>query len=417
MTSIEKIARVLRTDQDVIRELARRAELLTGKKNVIDAIVEENNALIQSRLQLRGFEQELRAEEIYEALVEKIKEDDIQLYKALGKPSFLIQEDVDRILGTIKELVPPPIGFFLKKDKAADILRRQPPKKIIAYLGYQNVDELLEREEVEEVMSAIRLFGDAEWLNAVFAKEYLAFTPDDFERREIVMRSLDQKWVGLAQQFLVKKYQNISHLKELGFIFAVPTAMGIVGETTRMFSLALHYLYEVEFYSDVFERFAQDPGTFAKNCVSALRVDVIEKRLPESDALQWLVLPSYLAKHDENDWRLFEPHVSPEALHWRKGEAALMNVNRVLKDVSADFSFWLNLDWVGDFFKTQTGVEILVSFNLVDMSMSLIKERELEKYLYHHQESLWNKIFIEYFGYDALEKVSREYIAQGWFAS
>ena len=30
-----------------------------------------------------------------------------------------------------------------------------------------------------------------------------------------------------------KKYQNISHLKEIGFIFVVPIELGIIGEMTR----------------------------------------------------------------------------------------------------------------------------------------------------------------------------------------
>ena len=43
------------------------------------------------------------------------------------------------------------------------------------------------------------------------------------------------------------------------------------------------------------------------------------------------------------------------------------------------------------------------------------KEKELIKYLYHHQEALCNKIFIEYFGQDQLENFSKDYLLQGYF--
>jgi len=51
----------------------------------------------------------------------------------------------------------------------------------------------------------------------------------------------------------------------------------------------------------------------------------------------------------------------------------------------------------------------------VDSVMSLVREKELIKYLYHHQEALWNKIFMEYFSNEQLEKFSKEYLLQGYF--
>ena len=229
------------------------------------------------------------------------------------------------------------------------------------------------------------------------------------------MRSLSQKWVGVAQTFLKKKYQNISHLKELGYIFVIPVELGMLGEVTRMFSLALHYFFEVKFNSELFEKFASEPATFGKNFASVIKVEIIDNRPPETDKLRWLIIPRYLARYDENDWRLFEPHISPEALYWKKAEDALVNINKVLKDVYVNFLFWQDLDWVGDYFKTKTGIESLVSFNLVDAIMALIREKELEKYLYHHQESLWNKIFIEYFGEEKFEKLIKENFIKGYF--
>lgn len=411
----EKIAKILRVDHDVIKNLEKKAEFLTGKKNVMDKIVEMNKSAVKNRLQIKEIEKTISAEEVYDALVNKIKEDDLELFKALNKPSFLIPEDIDLVLSKIRELLPAFKGFFLKKDKAVELLRRQPPLKVISYLNYKSVDELIDREDVFEIFAALRLFEDNAWMNNVFAKEFLTLTPDDFEKREIVMKSLGPKWIGTTQAFLKSKHQNISHLKELGQIFVVPIGSGSVGEIIRMFSLALHYFYEVQFYSELFEDFSKDPSTFAKNLVSSIKIDIIDQRLSESERMQWLVLPRYLAKYDENDWRLFEPHISPEALFWKKAENALLGINNILKDVYVDFSFWQDLDWVGDYFKTSTGIDVLVSFNLVDTSMSLLKERELTKYLYHHQEALWNKIFTEYFGEEKLEQLIKENITRGWF--
>jgi len=413
MIPIEKIAKILRTDRDTVEKLVQKAERMTGKERVLERILEANEVLIKDRLQLKELGKSISAEEIYSALMEKIREDDLQLFKALGKPSFMLKEDVDRVLEKIKELVPSLEGVFLKKEKAVEFLKAAPPAKVINYLGYRDVNELISREDVFEIFAAMRLFEDSRWFNDVFLKQYDNLKPSDFEQRKIEIRSMPQKWVGIAQSFLKKKYQNISHLKELGYIFVVPIELGMLGEVTRMFSLALHYFYEIKFHSDLFEKFAKEDN-FGKNISSVLKVEIIDKRLPETDKLRFLIIPRYLARYDENDWRLSEPHISPEALYWTKAEAALANVNKVFKDVYVNFIFWQELDWVGDYFKTPTGIEVLVSFNLVDAVMALIREKELEKYLFHHQESLWNKIFVDYFGEDKLEEVIKDNFTKGY---
>mgnify|MGYP001604830742 CR=1 FL=1 len=81
---------------------------------------------------------------------------------------------------------------------------------------------------------------------------------------------------------------------------------------------------------------------------------------------------------------------------------------------SNNLEYWSGLGAVGDFFKTASGVEVLVSFNLVDTVMALVQRRELIKYLYHHQEAMWNKIFAAYFGWDKLREMSKKYVFKGW---
>ena len=70
-----------------------------------------------------------------------------------------------------------------------------------------------------------------------------------------------------------------------------------------------------------------------------------------------------------------------------------------------DLEMWLDVDWVGEFFKTKQGNEQLVSFDLVDNVMALVQKEERIKYLYHQQEALWNEIFEQYMGSENLEKL------------
>ena len=56
---------------------------------------------------------------------------------------------------------------------------------------------------------------------------------------------------------------------------------------------------------------------------------------------------------------------------------------------------------------------MLVSFNLVDIAMSLANKSRGKRYVYHQHEALWNRIFQEYFGWELLEKSAKDNIITG----
>lgn len=415
LESTEKIAKILRVDRHTVQFTEERLEQITGKKNGLDKIVQENADAISKRFSCLGISSQATAKEIYDTLISKLEADDHLLFEALGRPSVSKPEDWRRVLDIALEVTGKPKGFFLKKEKAAELLEKEPPRSIMESLGYKTVAEMLAKEDLFEVWSALRFIEGSEWLNNVFFKQYADLKPEDFEYREITTRAIPKKWISLSEGFIKKKYHNISHLKELGLIFVLPLSLDISGEVIRNLSLVFHYFNEVPFYSSLFERFAKTEATFAQNIISLLRGDIIEQRPLSPSQSAWLIVQRYLAKDDENDWRLFEPHLNPEALHWERAEGMLIQCGDKLDGFSADLSFWKDLNWVGDFYPTDTGIDVLVSFNLIDTAMSLVKEKELVKYLYHHQEALWNKIFSEYFGEDKMEEYMKENIIRGWF--
>jgi len=417
MKPYEKIAKVLRTDKDNVRLLEEKLSALTGKKDVMSKIVEENEATIRNRLDFLGLGRKITAKQIYDALISKIEADNDELFKVLDSPSASISSDWQRVLEIAQNISDKQKGLFLKQEKAVELLKNQPPQKILQVLNYKSVDELLEKENIFEIFSALRFVEGSEWLNENFFKQYKNLKPGDFEKREIKVLALPERWVQIAQNFIKHKYHNISHLKELGIIYTIPLSLNISGETMRNFSLIFHYFNEVKFYSELFEKFAGDANSFAKNLISLLRGDAIDEHLPRPapGKTQWLIIQRYLAKDDENDWRLFEPHINPEAMHWERAEKMLVKAGEVLNNFSADLAFWQNLNWIGDYFGTEAGIDVLVSFNLIDTAMSLVKEKELIKYLYHHQEALWNKIFTEYFNEEKIEEMMKENIVKGWF--
>ncbi len=411
---LEKTAKILRADKHHLAALEKRMSETTGKKGVFEKIVEENEILMRDRMLTLGISRDAGAKDIYDALISKIDSDDHHIFEILCKPACHRTEDCRRVAETALKISGSPRGFFLKTEKAKEFLVKEPPLETMKFLGYDSAEKMLESEDLFEVYASLRFIEGSDWLNGRFFKQYETLTPDDFEEREVRVIALDSKWGKTAGQFVTKKKHNISHLKELGVVFVIPVMLGISGEILRMFALIMHYLNEIPFYSDVTKKIFSEEN-FAARYISLLRGDVIKKEISGSNKTIWLVVQRYLSKDDENDWRLFVPRINPEAMHWEKAERGISKLGEGADGFSKELSFWHNLNWVGDFFKDESGVEVLASFNLVDTVMSLVKEKEMVKYLYHHQEALWNKIFTEYMGEDGLEKYSRDHLLQGYF--
>ncbi|MDO8495698.1 MAG: hypothetical protein Q7S32_04285 [bacterium] len=410
----ETLARILRITPEVLLDLDAKMIKLTNKSGVLDKIVEENSILTSRTLDELGLSKEkATAEEVYGVLVDRLKHMDKDLYDFLDKPKLAdLSQACGKICDTARLLNDPQKGFFLKKEKALAMLEKFPPQNILDYFGYKTVAELVEKEGLSSVFCALRFAQDEAWMHRFFDEAYDDLTIDDFERREVEIKILETKWLKVAEKFLKKKYHNLSHLKELGVIFIIPLSISTPGETMRMFTLLLHYLNEVPFYSKLFYEFSTHPD-FATKLKSLLRGDVPDGTAPVSENVTWRIVQRYLSKVDFSDFRLLEPHINPEAEHWYKATGDLAKLNAIIADKGHLLGFWHGLDFVGDFFPNVQGEEKLISFDLIDLVMSLVEKGEA-KYLYHQQEALWNKIFIEYLGRDKMDKLIEQNIIDGF---
>jgi len=416
MTSYEYLAKILRTKPELILDLDKKMSARSEKSGILDKIVRENEHRISRTLDLLGCH-DYRAENICRALITRLQEDDRALYKLFKKPSGTSMTGLKTLFNFALELAHIDQLFVLKTEKAEEILRKNPPPNILKALKYKDIEELLKKEDLIEIFAALRFVETNEWMHKTFDATYKNLTADDFEKKDIELRVLSGKWLKIAEKFVGKKYHNLSHLKELGVIFVIPLKIDSPGETVRLFSLILHYLHEVDFYSKMFER-ASVGKEFGSKLISLLKGENPEIDKFNKEEMNWLIIQQYLAKDNENDQRLFIPHINPEAIHWKKAEQNISNFGKRFKNI--DLELWFELDWVGGYFKKKSEIrnpksetEELVSFDLVDNVMALVQKEERMKYLYHHQEALWNHIFEEYLGTENLEKLIVENFDKG----
>lgn len=389
--SIQTLAKILGVKPAILSDLDKSMAKITGKKNCLDFVFKENQKLLDKTI---DGDKNSGALEILASFRKIIFDREIKLKNFLEKlPGKNIFE---KSVVLARKMVKPQKGFFLKKENIKKILLSRPPRHLMEYLGYKDINSLVGKEDLTECFSALRFIESNDWMHETFKEIYSRFSPDDFEEREIEMRVLGEKWQGIAEKFVAKKHHNVSHLKEFGVIFLNPISENIPGKLLRDFLLFLHYFHEINFYSKLFRSYTGF-SDFSGRFQSLLRGDVNEISGLKNG--EWLIVQRYLIKENPDDSRLRLPRVNPESLHWARGERDFSEYFKKIGE--ADLAAWGDLSWVGGFFK-RGAVEELVSLDIEDNTMSMVafmEGRGLEQFFtYHQKEAMWTRIFQEYAG-------------------
>ena len=393
MNGCDSLAKVLGVDTLMLESLESEMEERTGKTGVLDKIYHENCNIIDSTLDVLNSKDKSVAH-VRSVLRKTVFSHERELLDFLevieGKTKF------DKATVLARKIAKVGPGFFLKKEKAEEILKKRRPKNLLDYLGLKSVDELLSKHDITETFAVLRLMESDEWMHETFEETYSKFTPDDFEEREIEVRVLGPQWRKVGEKFAHKKYHNLSHLKEFGVIFINPIEEDVPGKFFRDFALILHYFHEIEFYSKLFRKYSKG-NDFSQKLKMLLRGDVPE--IYKVEPGEWLIVQRYLAKENPKDPRLFIPRVNPESMHWLRGERDLALFRD--PDAKLDLRLWHNLDWIGGIF--EDGDREIVSFDLEDNALSLVSfmEGKEESFNYHQREAMWTKVFSEYAGGEA----------------
>ncbi len=391
------IGRFLQAKEPLFDHALHQLELQSHERGVDVKLAAEIAESAADRTARLGLGPGATGPELYDALIRKVKEQDDHAARAIGgtDPSDL-REMIPLIVRAAESAPLPKDGWFLKESKAADMLRRMPPMAIMERLGHHLVSRMLETENIYELFLALRFAEPPEFLND-FDKLYLDLKPEDFEQRRIkVVPFAAGKWGDIAEHFIAKKRHNITHSKEMGAIAVMPmTETHMAGITLKVLPLLCHYFNEVRLYSSFF-KLMQTKKNFGAIVSDTLIADPAHVKITDSAHIHWRVIQRYFGKlTGEKHPEIFEPHVQPEDLHWRRAED-------VLYEIDPELGFWKDLDYVA---VLKGPAHDVVTFNLFDLSFGYSNGIAYpDRYLYHFREALWNEVFARYMGEKTLEE-------------
>lgn len=371
-------------------------ELASGNQSADLRLTSEISGKVYLKMKALGLDPaDTTGRELYHALLELVKQHDVFLAKRMEVDD---PEDVQAVIKKLRSFVLDmeleKKVWVLKHSVAKRLLKACPPKNVMKQLGYKSVDSMIKREKISELFVALRFVEDPKWLNK-FLESYKKLQPSDFETRDLEIMVLSKKkWGAATDSFVRKKRHNLTHLKELGVIALLPMPIARMrGIVITVLPLLLHYYNEVRLYSAFF-KLQQVKPNFGEILVETLIADPGNHVVMAGNNVHWRVIQRYFGKlENESHPEVFEPHVQPEDLHWRKAEERLYRIEPALH-------FWYDLDYVGVMFDGRP-----VTFNLMDMAISYVNDLPYEhRAIYHFRESLWNEIFIRYMGQKTLER-------------
>ena len=388
------IGRFLQAKEPLFDHALHQLEELTRHKNVDVKLAAEMAEKAASHTKKLGLKPGASGPELYDALIRRVAEHDDRLARAIGgsDPADLAQM-IPLIVRAAENAPLPKDGWFLREERARAMLRLKPPEAIMERLGYHLVSQLLDSEDIAELFLALRFAESPEWLTD-FNQLYRHLTPADFERRSIRVVPFEAaKWGDIAEHFIAKKRHNITHSKEMGAIAIMPMKeTRMTGVTLKVLPLLCHYFNEIRLYSSFF-KLMQGKANFGDIVTDTLIADPAHVQLTHQGPIHWRVIQRYFGKlTNEVHPEIFEPHVQPEDLHWRRAE-------EVLYEIDAELEFWKGLDYVAVMKDDHP-----VTFNLMDLSLGYSNGIGYEgRYLYHFREALWNEVFARYLGEKTLE--------------
>jgi hypothetical protein len=110
--------------------------------------------------------------------------------------------------------------------------------------------------------------------------------------------------------------------------------------------------------------------------------------------IHWRVIHRYYGSANNLDHpEIFQPHIQPEDIAYRKAESVLYRLEPALH-------FWHDLDYIG-----LPHGDGPLSFSLIDNAINLLNGLPYEKRVsYHLRDAVWNELYSRYMGQRTLER-------------
>lgn len=331
--------------------------------------------------------------ELYAALKQRLRTDDLRLSRALQATSGS-ENVVASVAHALSTADIPRASFALKSSVLRSFLKKQAPKRVMKQLGYRSLDSMLKHEQPANLLAAAWLTETASWQKS-FRDSYKKLKATDFESRPIAISTPDtDKWQKFAEAVVADHKHNVVALKELGTVVLLPLPVEVPeAVTTTTLTLALHSMNEIRAASTYLKlcQVKSDFGREVQDVVAdepKLNAELLDR------PVSWQMLQRYFARYaDAFRAELFEPHIQADDLSWHDVEA-------VLESLEPSLNFWQGTEHLALVFEHQP-----VSFNIADVALAACNKLPYQNRIVHYlRHSMWHELLLQYLKHERVEQ-------------
>ncbi len=341
------------------------------------------------------------ASELYEALKQKVKDDDQALARHLRTLAAThVNAEADPIDGMIEALKRSSDSkrcFALKLSKLKSLFKANPPKKALKSLHYRSLDSMLKHEQPVLILAAAWLNESSAWRKRLL-EQYKKLKASDFEDRSIAfINSPSPAWKSLTDTLDLDANQHLMWFSELGAVVFLPfTDVHELksGSITANFALALKATNEIRSASS-FLKINQVKPDFGQKAATIAESEPSIKFNLMDEPVSWGLLQRYYTRlSDMFHEDIFEPYLEKEDMLWQE-------VENSLSELEPSFAFWKGTAHLGTIQQDKQPL----SFNLIDNVLNVTNQLPFEKRVVKFfRESLWSELLMRYIKHQHVEQ-------------
>lgn len=390
------IADLASADKQVVKEMVHRLEHASGAPGLDIRLTGEIYGKLHMKMRELGLDpRDTTPHELYKALQNLTALHDSFLAKRLAiDDSHNPAAVLPAVVNVINRLHVPKQVWALKPVAIKRLLKAVPPKTLMKQLHYRSLDSMLKRESAAVLLTTARHIETETWQHRIL-EAYKKVKASDFEVQIAEIVYMDTtRWQKLGWSIAHARHSSIMHTPEAGAVVVLPMpSVQLQGLTLTSMMLILHWLSEIRMYSTYF-KFHHMQSDFGKLLSKTLSEPTADHARLAGQPIHWRIIHRYYGSGNNFDHpEIFQPHIQPEDIAYRKAEAVLFRLEPALH-------FWHDLDYVG-----LPGAEGPLSFSLIDNAINLLNQLPYEKRVsYHLRDAVWNELYGRYMGERALER-------------
>lgn len=203
------LSKLVNESQQKVALIIDKFEALSGYPGEDNRLLSDVRASLRLKISDLGLDpDDTTPKELYHALLSRLEHDGRVFSSLFGHPTLSNPDKFNARLINLIELVDLPGETWALKIKVArDLLRQDPPKKLMKHLKYRSIDSMLKRENIGELYSGVSAVESSRWLNN-FYHRHCSLTASDFEIRPIDLLTMPAKrWASKAGPYVSRSTQ------------------------------------------------------------------------------------------------------------------------------------------------------------------------------------------------------------------